>query len=62
MASPIERWLGVEHGGRAELWAGMQLDHDMWRVRQKAIQSEVTHVYPPRPHKANGGKLTLMTT
>ncbi|MGE4356207.1 helix-turn-helix domain-containing protein [Halothiobacillus sp.] len=23
MASPIERWLGVEHGGRAELWAGM---------------------------------------
>ncbi len=40
----IERWLGVEHGGRAELWAGMQLDHDMWRVRQKAIQSELTHI------------------
>lgn len=44
MALRIERWLGVERGGRAELWAGMQLDHDMWRVRQKAIQSEGTHV------------------
>jgi addiction module HigA family antidote len=44
MALRIERWLGVERGGRAELWAGMQLDHDMWRVRQKAIQSELTHV------------------
>ncbi|MGE4473331.1 MAG: HigA family addiction module antitoxin [Sulfuricurvum sp.] len=44
MALRIERWLGVERGGRAELWAGMQLDHDMWRVRPKAIQSELTHV------------------
>jgi len=44
MALRIERWLGVEQGGRAELWAGMQLDHDMWRVRQKAIQSELTHI------------------
>jgi addiction module HigA family antidote len=44
MALRIEHWLGVERGGRAELWAGMQLDHDMWRVRQKAIQSELTHV------------------
>ena len=44
MALRIERWLGVERGGRDELWAGMQLDHDMWRVRQKAIQSELTHV------------------
>jgi len=44
MALRIEQWLGVARGGRAELWAGMQLDHDMWRVRQKAIQSELTHV------------------
>lgn len=44
MALRIEHWLGVERGGRAELWAGMQLDHDMWRVRQKAFQSELTPV------------------
>ena len=35
MALKIERWLGVENGGRAELWAGMQLDHDMWKARQR---------------------------
>jgi antitoxin HigA-1 len=33
MALRIERWLGVENGGRAELWAGMQLDYDLWRAR-----------------------------
>lgn len=33
MAVRIERWLGVENGGRAELWAGMQLDYELWRAR-----------------------------
>lgn len=36
MALRIEKWLGVERGGRAEMWAGMQLDYDMWQARQKA--------------------------
>ena len=35
MALKIERWLGVEQGGRAEMWAGMQLDYDMWKARQR---------------------------
>ena len=34
MALKIEHWLGIDKGGRAELWAGMQLDYDMWQVRQ----------------------------
>jgi len=34
MALKIEYWLGVDNGGRAELWAGMQLDYDMWQARQ----------------------------
>lgn len=33
MALKIERWIGVDNGGRAELWAGMQLDYDMWQIR-----------------------------
>ena len=33
MALKIEKWLGVEQGGRAEMWAGMQLDYDMWQAR-----------------------------
>ena len=34
MALKIEKWLGVDNGGRAELWAGMQLDYDIWQARQ----------------------------
>lgn len=34
MAILIENWLGCENGGRAEVWAGMQLDYDMWQARQ----------------------------
>ena len=33
MALKIEKWLGVEQGGRVEMWAGMQLDYDMWQAR-----------------------------
>ncbi|MCF6280738.1 MAG: HigA family addiction module antitoxin [Candidatus Polarisedimenticolaceae bacterium] len=35
MALRIEAWLGVEGGGKAEVWAGMQLDYDMWQARHK---------------------------
>jgi len=35
MALRIESWLGVEHGGRADIWAGLQLDYDLWRERKK---------------------------
>jgi addiction module HigA family antidote len=37
MALRIERWLGVERGGRAEVWAGMQLDFDLWRARRSQV-------------------------
>ena len=36
MALRIEAWLGTERGGRAEIWAGMQLDYDMWQARHNA--------------------------
>ncbi len=35
MALKIEAWLGAENGGRTEIWAGMQLDYDMWKARQR---------------------------
>jgi addiction module HigA family antidote len=37
MAIKIEQWLGVDNGGKAELWAGLQLDYDLWQVRQKRV-------------------------
>ncbi len=35
MARRIEVWLGVERGGRAELWLGLQMDYDLWRLTQR---------------------------
>jgi len=32
MALKIEDWLGIERGGQAEMWAGMQLDYNMWQA------------------------------
>jgi addiction module HigA family antidote len=36
MALRLERWLGVEHGGRADVWLGMQAASDLWAAEQKA--------------------------
>lgn len=36
MALRLERWLGVEHGGRADVWLGMQASYDLWSAEQKA--------------------------
>ena len=35
MALRLERWLGVEHGGRADVWLGMQASYDLWPAAQK---------------------------
>lgn len=37
MALRIERWLGVENGGRADLWLGQQTTYDLWQVRKSRI-------------------------
>jgi addiction module HigA family antidote len=36
MALRLERWLSVEHGGRADVWLGMQAAYDLWAAEQKA--------------------------
>ncbi len=36
MALRLERWLGVAHGGRADVWLGMQAAYDLWAAEQKA--------------------------
>ncbi|WP_321840688.1 HigA family addiction module antitoxin [Paraburkholderia bannensis] len=42
MALRLEQWLGVENGGRADLWLAMQAAYDLWQVRSKALP----HVEP----------------
>lgn len=35
MSLRIERWLGVENGGRADIWSEMQLRYDLWNARDQ---------------------------
>lgn len=37
MALRIEGWLGVENGGRADLWLGQQTTYDLWQVRKTGM-------------------------
>lgn len=34
MALRLEQWLGVENGGRADLWMAGQASYDLWQVRK----------------------------
>ncbi len=34
MALRIERWLGRDHGGSAEVWLAQQAAYDLWQARQ----------------------------
>ena len=34
MALRLEDWLGVENGGRADLWIAQQASYDLWQARK----------------------------
>lgn len=35
MALRLEKWLGVENGGRADMWLAEQSSYDLWQARNK---------------------------
>jgi len=37
MALRLEGWLGVDNGGRADLWLGQQTLYDLWQVRKTGM-------------------------
>ena len=47
MALRIEGWLGVENGGRADVWLAQQTAYDVWQVRKngapKVQRATITH-------------------
>ena len=48
MALRLERWLGADHGGRADVWLQMQSGHDLW-VAEKATKAAIQKVKPIEP-------------
>ena len=47
MALRIERWLGVERGGAAEVWLSEQAAYDMWQA-QRRIKAPLGKIKPAR--------------
>lgn len=45
MALRLEKWLGVENGGRADLWMAEQASYDLWQARGK-FTANVKQVEP----------------
>lgn len=39
MALRIERWMGRNHGGAAEVWLAQQAAYDLWQARQAVKDS-----------------------
>lgn len=37
MALRIEGWLGVENGGRADVWLAQQTAYDLWKARSAGM-------------------------
>lgn len=37
MALRLEGWLGVENGGRADLWIAQQASYDLWMARKAGV-------------------------
>lgn len=37
MALRLEGWLGVENGGRADLWIAQQASYDLWQARSAGM-------------------------
>lgn len=50
MALRLERWLGTEHGGRADVWLRMQSSYDLWAAEKsaKAMLKKVKPIEPER--------------
>lgn len=50
MALRLERWLGADHGGRAEVWLRMQSAYDLWQA-EKAARAELKRIKPLAPDR-----------
>ncbi len=47
MAIRLEAWLGLENGGRADLWVAQQAAYDLWKARQLK-QPKVKRISAPQ--------------
>lgn len=46
MALRIEGWLGIENGGRADVWIAQQAAYDLWKARTAGAPAVVRATFP----------------
>lgn len=55
MALRLEGWLGLEHGGRADVWIAQQAVYDLWQARQAGApqvrRAPINHIQATRNMK-----------
>lgn len=47
MALRLEGWLGVENGGRADLWIAQQAAYDLWKAREAGAPGVTRAIIQP---------------
>jgi addiction module HigA family antidote len=52
MALRIEAWLGVDRGGRADLWLAQQTAYDLWQARKAGAPTKVKRAPAALEHAA----------
>ena len=50
MALRLERWLGLEHGGRADVWLRLQAGHDL-AAAEKRAKARIRKIKPIEPER-----------
>lgn len=50
MALRLERWLGLEHGGRADVWLRLQAGHDL-AAAEKSAKARIRKIKPIEPER-----------
>ncbi|WP_018915041.1 HigA family addiction module antitoxin [Thiomonas sp. FB-6] len=52
MALRIEQWLGVDRGGRADVWLAQQTAYDLWQARKSGTPTKVKRAPTELEHAA----------
>ena len=52
MALRIEQWLGVDRGGRADVWLAQQTAYDLWQARKSGAPAKVKRAPTELEHVA----------
>jgi addiction module HigA family antidote len=57
MALRLEAWLGIENGGRADLWIAQQAAYDLWQARKSIKKIKIQRIISKSAARKNHKEL-----